>query len=151
MHKKPHLALTAAMTAAALPRASVVCGFDPHAPGSRSPASITSEPFGQAPNGVIVKLYSLRNPQGMEARITNYGGIVTTLRVPDRAGRFDDVVLGYSGLADYLQGSRYFGALIGRYANRIAHGRFTLNGVVYSLAANNGSNALHGGRVGFDK
>jgi aldose 1-epimerase len=151
MNKELSLAFAFAMMTTARFHSWAACGVDRPVPGSTSHASVASERFGRAPNGREVSLYSLRNPRGMEVRITNYGGIVTTLRVPDRAGRFDDVVLGYSDLADYLQGSRYFGALIGRYANRIAHGKFILNGVVYTLATNNGSNALHGGRVGFDK
>jgi len=87
----------------------------------------------------------------MEARIATYGGIVTYLTAPDRTGHYADVVLGYGSLAGYLHGTAYFGALIGRYGNRIAHGRFVLDGVQYKLATNNGPNALHGGLVGFDK
>src|SRR5439155_1449055 len=88
---------------------------------------------------------------GMEARVLDYGGIVVSVRVPDRHGRFDDVVLGYDSLADYLRSSPYFGAIIGRYGNRIAGGRFTLDGKTYTLAKNNGPNHLHGGLKGFDK
>jgi len=87
----------------------------------------------------------------MEVSVTNYGGIITALRVPDRWGRIDDVVLGHDTLEGYLHRSRYFGALIGRYANRIAGGRFSLNGTRYSLTQNNGENHLHGGFRGFDK
>jgi aldose 1-epimerase len=108
-------------------------------------------PFGTAPGGQPVEVYTLTNRQGMEARVTNYGGILLGLRVPDRDGRFDDVVLGYDSLADYLAESPYFGALIGRYGNRIARGRFTLDGRQYTLATNNGVNHLHGGLKGFDK
>lgn len=114
-------------------------------------ASITNERFGQTPSGTIVELYTLRNRQGMEARIATYGGIVTMLTAPDREGNYSDVVLGYDTLAEYLRAPRYFGALIGRYGNRIAKGRFTLSGTTYTLAINNGSNTLHGGKVGFDK
>ncbi len=113
--------------------------------------SISSEHWGDMPDGTPVELFTLRNASGMEARISNYGGIVTSLRVPDRAGRMGDVVLGYDKLADYLKNSPYFGALIGRYGNRIAKGKFTLDGVSYSLATNNYPNALHGGVQGFDK
>jgi aldose 1-epimerase len=113
--------------------------------------TITSAPFGETLDGAAVELYTLRNGHGMEAHIATYGGIVTYLSTPDRHGHFADVVLGYDNLAGYLNSSPYFGALIGRYGNRIAHGRFTLDGVNYSLAINNGVNALHGGRVGFDK
>lgn len=112
---------------------------------------INRQPFGQTPDGQQVELYTLRNSKGAEAKITTYGGIVTSLKVPGKNGKFDDVVLGYDNLAGYLKESPYFGSLIGRYGNRIANGRFELNGVVYSLATNNGPNALHGGLKGFDK
>lgn len=98
-----------------------------------------------------VELYTLRNRHGIQAQIATYGGIVASLRVPDRWGHLDDVVLGYEMLEGYLKGSPYFGALIGRYANRIAHGMFVLDGLTYALAINNGPNSLHGGKVGFDK
>src|SRR5262249_5777841 len=98
-----------------------------------------------------VVLYTLRNQHGMEAHITNYGGLVTYLTAPDRAGRYADVVLGYDTLAGYLKDTPYFGALVGRYGNRIARGKFSLDGVTYTLATNNGPNALHGGLRGFDK
>jgi aldose 1-epimerase len=87
----------------------------------------------------------------MEARICNYGGLVTSLKVPDRNGKLGDVVLGYDNLDGYFKSSPYFGALIGRYGNRIAKGKFTLDGIAYTLPVNNGSNALHGGIKGFDK
>ncbi|HEY1489894.1 MAG TPA: aldose epimerase family protein, partial [Verrucomicrobiae bacterium] len=89
--------------------------------------------------------------KGMEATIMTYGGIVTSLKVPDKNGKFDDVVLGYDNLGGYLTNSPYFGALIGRYGNRIANGKFSLDGVEYTLAKNNGPNHLHGGVKGFDK
>ncbi len=107
--------------------------------------------FGCMPDGVPVKIYTLRNKNGMEARILNYGGIIQSLEVPDKHGKLGDVVLGYDNLDDYLTNSPYFGALIGRYGNRIAKGRFTLDGVTYQLATNNGPNSLHGGVRGFDK
>jgi len=116
-----------------------------------SAQSITKTPFGKTSAGENVDLYTLRNADGIEAKITNYGGIVTSLKVPDRKGKFDDVVLGFNDLDSYLKGHPYFGALIGRYGNRIAKGRFTLNGVEYKLAVNNGENHLHGGIKGFDK
>jgi aldose 1-epimerase len=112
---------------------------------------IECEPFGIMPGGEEMQLFTLTNNQGLEARITNYGGIITSLNVPDRDGKNDDVVLGHDTLEGYLHRSRFFGALIGRYANRIARGRFTLNGIEYSLAINNGVNHLHGGVKGFDK
>jgi aldose 1-epimerase len=116
-----------------------------------SRGTIAGAPFGVTPGGVAVQLYTLRNRNGMQARIATYGGTVTSLTAPDRAGRYVDVVLGYDTLEGYLKESPYFGALVGRYANRIARARFTLDGVTHTLAANNGANTLHGGRVGFDK
>ncbi len=120
-----------------------------------SPQSMTarSRPFGKARNGDAVELYTLTNGKGMEATIMTYGGIVTSLRVPDRTGKLDDVVLGFDTIDGYLGDppAPYFGALIGRYGNRIAKGRFTLSGTEYKLAQNNGVNALHGGLQGFDK
>jgi len=114
------------------------------------PGDITTEQFGQL-DGERVLLFSLVNELGMEVKITNYGGIITSLKVPDRTGKLADIVLGHDSLEGYLKRSRYFGALIGRYANRIAHGRFSLNDTTYSLAHNNGPNHLHGGLKGFDK
>ncbi len=111
---------------------------------------IQEEPFGTA-DGQPVSLWILRNAHGAEARICNYGGIVVSLKVPDRNGAFGDVVLGYDKLDDYVKNSPFFGALIGRYGNRIARGKFTLDDVTYTLATNNYPNALHGGPKGFDK
>src|SRR5467141_4081403 len=107
--------------------------------------NISSDHFGVTPEGEGVQLFSLTNDQGMEVRITNYGGIITAINVPDREGKLDDVVLGHETLEGYINRSRYFGALIGRYANRIAHGKFVLNGITYTLAKNKGENHLHGG------
>ena len=101
--------------------------------------------------GAEVYLYTLTNDLGYEVSIINYGGAVTSLRTPDRDGVFGDIVLGFDTLDEYVSNPRYFGALIGRHANRIARGRFTLNGVEYQLPANNGANHLHGGLKGFDK
>src|SRR5258706_4736941 len=115
------------------------------------PATLTHAAFGKISDGVPVELYTLRNRHGMEARIATYGGIVTTLTAPDRQGLYADVVLGYDTLDGCLRDSPYFGALIGRYGNRIARGHFSLDGKSYSLATNNGPNALHGGTRGFDK
>ena len=112
---------------------------------------IKSEPFGKAPDGTPVELFTLTNINGVSAQITNYGGVITTLHVPDKNGDFVDVVLGYYTLDEYLKKSPHFGALVGRFGNRIANGRFTLDGVEYQLAINNGPNHLHGGLVGFDK
>lgn len=112
---------------------------------------IVKEPFGIAPDGQEIDLFTLTNSNGMVAKITNFGGIVTSLLVPDKDGNMEDVVLGFDSLQPYLEEHPYFGALVGRYGNRIAKGKFTLNGIEYTLAVNNGENHLHGGLVGFDK
>lgn len=118
---------------------------------AQAQADVTKQSFGKNEAGENIDLYTLRNTHGVEAKITNYGGIVVSLKVPDRNGKFDDVVLGFNDLDSYLKPHPYFGALIGRFGNRIAKGRFTLNGVEYKLAVNNGDNHLHGGLKGFDK
>ena len=112
---------------------------------------VKKESFGATPEGVPVDLYTVTNASGTEVRTMTYGGIILSLRVPDRNGKLGDVVLGYDALAGYLEASPYFGSIIGRYGNRIARGRFTLDGKEYTLATNNGPNALHGGVKGFDK
>jgi len=114
-------------------------------------ALISQAPFGCTPEGAPVVLYTLRNPGGIEASICDYGGIVVSLKTPDRDGHLDDVVLGFNDLDGYLALNPFFGALVGRCCNRIAKAAFTLEGATYTLAANNGPNALHGGRRGFDK
>jgi aldose 1-epimerase len=108
-------------------------------------------PFGHAPDGNRVNLYVLRNFEGIEAAITNFGGILVSLKTPDREGHQGDIVLGYDSLEGYLQDTFFFGGIIGRYGNRIARGRFTLNGASYTLPCNNGENHLHGGLRGFHK
>jgi aldose 1-epimerase len=113
--------------------------------------SVTTEPFGTLPDGAPVEIYTLANRKGIEARIMTYGATLVSLRLPDRNGRFDDVNLGFDDLAGYLGAHPYFGVVVGRYANRIAQGRFTLGGVTYTLARNNNGNSLHGGLKGFDK
>jgi aldose 1-epimerase len=112
---------------------------------------ISTASFGRMNDGQTVDLYTLTNRKGMVVKITNYGGRIVSLKVLDRAGRPDDVVLGFDTLDEYLQDTQYLGALLGRYANRIAKGRFTLNGVEYTLSRNDGENHLHGGFKGFDK
>ncbi len=114
-------------------------------------APISREPFGQLPDGRRVELFTLRNDHGIELRAMTYGAIITSIRTPDRNGGSADIVLGFDSLGGYLAGSPYFGAIVGRYANRIAGGRFTLDGVAHHLARNNGPNSLHGGTRGFDK
>jgi aldose 1-epimerase len=116
-----------------------------------SQAQVKPEAFHRIIDGAQVDLYTLKNSNGLEAQITNYGGIVVSLKIPDKSGKLGDVVLGFETLNDYIGSTPYFGALIGRYGNRIAKGRFTIDGVEYQLAQNNDSNALHGGRKGFDK
>ena len=107
-------------------------------------------PFGAAPDGSAVELYTLTNGAGMSADVSTYGGLVVALRVPDRAGRIGDVVLGYDALAGYLaDNSPYLGALVGRYANRIARGELLVDGAWYALERNDGEHHLHGGRGGF--
>lgn len=128
-----------------------LCFWSGCATGPSARASITRAPFGVTRDGQPVEVFTLRNANGVEARIINYGGVVLSLKVPDRNGQFGDVVLGFDTLAEYEQKSPYFGCLIGRYGNRIAGGRFTLNGVTYQLATNDGPNHLHGGIKGFDK
>src|SRR5580704_8979159 len=115
-----------------------------------SQAQIKPNAFHRTIDGSQVDLYTLKNSNGLEANITNYGGLVVSLKVPDKNGKLGDVVLGYDNLNDYIGSTPYFGALIGRYGNRIAKGRFTIDGVEYQLAQNNDVNALHGGRKGFD-
>ena len=112
---------------------------------------VTREQFGVTAGGEQIDLFTLANNHGMEVKIINFGGIITAIKVPDRHGKIEDVVLGHDTLEGYENRSRYFGALVGRYANRIAHGKFVLNGVAYALATNNGENHLHGGLKGFDK
>ena len=131
--------------------AACIVGCAPMPIPTNTIGSISQAPFGGIPDGPPVTIYTLRNDKGMEVRILTYGGIVQSLKVPDKNGKFDDVVLGYDNLGGYLTNSPYFGALIGRYGNRIGGGKFTLEGKTYKLAANNGPNSLHGGIKGFDK
>lgn len=120
-------------------------------PTAEAHTTMSREPFGTLPDGTAVELFTLRNASGMEVKVTNYGGIITELKVPDRNGNIEDVTLGYSSLEGYLESSPYFGALIGRYGNRIAKAQFELDGKTYKLPANDGPNTLHGGQKGFDK
>lgn len=109
------------------------------------------KPFGQTPAGESVTLYTLKNARGMEVHIMNYGGIIQKILSPDRNGKVEDVVLGYETLQEYIKDTPYFGAIVGRFGNRIANGKFTLDGKEYTLAAQNNGQHLHGGLVGFDK
>jgi aldose 1-epimerase len=118
---------------------------------SKSHPPITKADFGKTADGQTVEIYTLKNANGAEAKIMTYGGIVQSLSMPDKNGKFDDVVLGYDNLQGYIDKTPYFGALIGRYGNRIGGAKFTLEGKTYTLATNDGPNSLHGGVVGFDK
>jgi aldose 1-epimerase len=114
-------------------------------------STIQKSNFGSLPDGTAVDLYTLTNSNGLVAKVTNYGTIITELHVADRNGKMGDIVLGFDNLAQYLKGHPYFGCTAGRVANRIAKGQFTLDGKTYKLAVNNGPNHLHGGLKGFDK
>ncbi|NJN26159.1 MAG: galactose mutarotase [Cyclobacteriaceae bacterium] len=116
-----------------------------------SPFKITTTNFGVLPEGDSVTKYTFANSNGLEVSIINYGGIVTNINFPDTSGKVEDLVLGFDHLEGYLKESPYFGAIVGRYGNRIAQGKFTLNGQAYNLATNNNKNHLHGGLKGFDK
>ena len=123
---------------------------------TNSAAMPTSASFGKTTDGTEVQLFTLTNANGVKASITNFGGILTSLMVPDKDGKLGDVILGFDNVGGYqspefLKSGPYFGALIGRYGNRIKDGKFTLDGKAYTLAKNNGANTLHGGKVGFDK
>jgi aldose 1-epimerase len=119
---------------------------------TESKLDVQQKAFGKTPDGKTVELYTLTNARGMEVSIMTYGGIVVSLKVPDRDGNLADVVLGYDNLDDYVRNnSSYFGCIVGRYGNRIAKGRFTLNGREHRLAQNDNGNHLHGGIKGFDK
>jgi aldose 1-epimerase len=122
------------------------------AANARPAPSISQDVFGTLPDGTQIDIYTLTNSLGMEVTVLTYGGIFQSIEVPDRRGRLENVTLGFDNLADYVENnSPYFGAIIGRYGNRIGGATFTLDGVTYPLAANNGPNHLHGGNVGFDK
>ena len=142
-------ATAAGLAASAL--LAFACTKEQPPPATSSAASVTRAPFGTAPDGTPVDVYTLVNSHGIRARILTYGAIVQTLETPDRAGKLDDIVLGFDDLQGYVKSSPYFGAIVGRYGNRIARGRFTLDGKTYTLAINNRPNHLHGGIKGFDK
>jgi aldose 1-epimerase len=115
------------------------------------PMTVSKEDFGQTSDGRQITLYTLTNSNGLKAKIMNYGAILVSLEVPDRKGKLADITLGFDSLEGYLKVHPYFGAIVGRYANRIGKAQFALNGVLYKLAANNNENHLHGGIKGFDK
>ena len=119
--------------------------------GQAGKTAVKREPFGKMPDGKPVQRFTLTNANGVELKAISYGGVITSLRVPDRTGKLDDIVLGFDTLDGYLKDHPFFGAIIGRYGNRIGKAQFSLDGKVYKLAANNGPNHLHGGTKGFDK
>ena len=132
--------------------AVVVCQVASNGQSRTSPAtSVTSTPFGKMPDGTPVDLFTLTNKNRVEIRVISLGAIIASLKVPDRTGQLADVVLGFDALEGYIKGHPYFGCVVGRYGNRIAKGRFTLDEHTYQLATNNGPNHLHGGTIGFDK
>jgi aldose 1-epimerase len=122
-----------------------------HPSGSATHPGIEREPFGQLDDGRSVDAITLSNSNGMYVRVLTYGAIVQALVAPDRDGKLDDVVLGYTSLGDYVRDTRYFGCIVGRYANRIGNASFTLDGRTFELAANEGPNQLHGGPQGFNR
>lgn len=147
------LAVAVAMVAAAGLLAAPSSSADRPAERGKPPMpSIERDAFGTMPDGTVIDVYMLTNRLGMEVRVLTYGGILQSIRVPDRRGVLENVALGFDNLDDYVErNDPYFGTITGRYANRIAEGRFTLDGVEYQLAVNNPPNHLHGGEVGFDK
>jgi aldose 1-epimerase len=114
-------------------------------------ATVTRADYGKLPDGTAVESFTMTNASGASVTAITYGGILTSIKVPDRNGKLDDVVLGHDTFEDYLKDGSYFGAIVGRYANRIGGAQFTIDGQIYKLAANNGPNSLHGGLKGFDK
>ncbi|MEH6406639.1 MAG: aldose epimerase family protein [Leeuwenhoekiella sp.] len=116
-----------------------------------SDVSITKSDFGALEDGTEIEKYTLKNTEGMEVSIITYGGRITNLKTPDKNGKYEDVVLGFDSISQYTSNNPYFGALIGRYGNRIANGKFTIDGTDYQLPVNDGPNSLHGGTKGFDK
>jgi len=125
------------------------CG--PDAEPRKETPKVTRSDFGKTPDGTPVSLFTLKNKNAVEVSITNYGGAVVSLKTPDKNGKLDDIVLGFDTIEGYLKQQPYFGALIGRYGNRIGKAKFSLGGKEYKLAVNNGPNSLHGGISGFDK
>jgi aldose 1-epimerase len=119
--------------------------------GEINAMSIKTESFGKTPDGQAVDLYTLTNQNGLKAKITNYGAILVSMEAPDRKGNLADLTLGYDNLEQYIKRGAFFGATVGRYANRIGGAKFVLDGVEYKLAANSGANHIHGGKKGFDK
>jgi aldose 1-epimerase len=141
------LAATCALAAAA---AMLCIGQTARKKGS---SKVEQKPYGKMPDGTPIEMYTLSNANGMRAEIITYGGIVVSLTAPDKAGKYEDVVYGMADIAGYTTDPKppFFGALIGRYGNRIGHAAFKLEGKTYNLSKNDGDNTLHGGALGFDK
>src|SRR5262245_4515016 len=118
---------------------------EPKVPAQDPKPRVTKAPWERTADGQLAELITLRSPSGVEMTVITYGGIITSLKTPDRSGALDDIVLGFDTLKMYEEKSPYFGCIIGRYGNRIAKGRFSLDGAAYTLATNNGKNHLHGG------
>jgi aldose 1-epimerase len=130
---------------------AAACACLAQPPSKKGTSDVKKQSFGKMPDGTPVDIYTLTNANGMEARITTYGGALVSLTAPDRHGKFADVVLGMDTLEGYRSQANFFGALIGRYGNRIGHAQFTLDGKTYRLPNNDNGNTLHGGPDGFDK
>ena len=143
-----HLPLSKSFSTATLAIAAATLSLSACAQNN---VSISSKPFGKTKDGKAVELYTLENKNGVNTSITTYGGTVVSLNVPDKEGKLGDVVLGFDSIAEYEEKSPYFGCITGRYANRIAKGKFSIDGKEYTLATNNDPNHLHGGEKGFDK
>src|SRR6266498_1213468 len=145
MRRIPGRRLAVAMLTLALLGLVGVSTSEAHGPGP----SITKAPFGTLADGTKVDVYTLTNSHRVEVKILTYGGILQSIKIPDHHHRFANVALGFDNLADYVAKSPYFGCITGRYANRIALSKFSLNGTTYQLPINNPPNSLHGGTVGF--
>jgi len=151
-HRK-HLAVLQALGRLAryAPAAALLFLASPQGSSSQQVSRVAKAEFGRMPDGTVVDGYTIRNKLGTSLHAITYGAIITSLRTAARGGRMGDIVLGFNDLTTYLAGHPYFGAVVGRYANRIAKGRFTIDGHSYQVPTNNGVNTLHGGTRGFDK
>ncbi len=131
--------------------ALAACGKKSEETGATNTVKVNKESFGKLSDGREVDIYTLSNGKGLVARVMNQGAIVQSVKVPDKSGNVVDVVLGFDNLDGYLQKNPYFGAIVGRYGNRIGSGKFALDGKTYNVVVNDGKNSLHGGNIGFDK
>ena len=136
----------------AIPRnAAVIAVLVAGCAAGRMEVAMAGKPFGKSPEGKTIELFTLKNDKGMEVTIMDWGATIVSIHVPDAAGHFDDVVLGFDNVEGYLHHTAFFGAVVGRYGNRIGGSKFTLDGHEYHVTANEGANSLHGGKRGFDK